>query len=97
MKVFFTSAGFENGKIKDFFLRTLAKKPEETKALFIPTPGQTEQEYLGSLFYDRGIALSVGQEELNLKHHIPAALLYRGFEPTANDHLLENRLDLLFS
>ncbi len=67
------------------------------KALFIPTPGQTEQEYLGSLFYDRGIALSVGQEELNLKHHIPAALLYRGFEPTANDHLLENRLDLLFS
>lgn len=37
MKVFFTSAGFENGKIKDFFLRTLAKKPEETKALFIPT------------------------------------------------------------
>jgi peptidase E len=37
MRVLLTSAGFETDTIKDFFLRVLIKKPQETKALFIPT------------------------------------------------------------
>ena len=32
------------------------------RALFIPTPGQTEQEYLGKLLADRGWAVSTDQE-----------------------------------
>jgi peptidase E len=37
MKVLLTSAGFETDTIKNFFLKILLKKPQETKALFIPT------------------------------------------------------------
>ena len=37
MKVLLTSAGLETDTIKDFFLELLSKKPQDTKALFIPT------------------------------------------------------------
>jgi dipeptidase E len=37
MKVLLTSAGLESDAVKNFFLAKLLKKPEEIKALFIPT------------------------------------------------------------
>jgi peptidase E len=37
MKVLLTSAGLETDTIKKFFLKILLKKPQEIKALFIPT------------------------------------------------------------
>jgi hypothetical protein len=49
------------------------------KALFVPTPGQTEQIYLASLHRQSGTALWCKQEELNLHNDIPKALTFRGF------------------
>jgi len=50
------------------------------KAVFIPTPGQTEQEYLAQLFADRKMHLAVKQRELNLKEAIKKSEKYSGFE-----------------
>ncbi len=38
----------------------------QKKAILIPTPGQTEQEYLGHLLHDKGIFFSVMQNNFNL-------------------------------
>jgi len=49
------------------------------KALFVPTPGQTEQLYLAELLQDNGVALWRSQKNLNLKTDIEEALMYSGF------------------
>jgi UDP:flavonoid glycosyltransferase YjiC (YdhE family) len=49
------------------------------KALFVPTPGQTEQIYLAKLYQEAGRALWRTQENLNLKTDIPEAIKYPGF------------------
>lgn len=49
------------------------------KALLVPTPGQTEQEYLGKWLYEQGACLAVRQEYLNLEKDIPEALTLAGF------------------
>jgi uncharacterized protein (TIGR00661 family) len=43
------------------------------KALFIPTPGQTEQEYLARYYEERGFFHSVSQYELDLPRDIARA------------------------
>jgi UDP-N-acetylglucosamine transferase subunit ALG13 len=43
------------------------------KAVLIPTPGQTEQEYLGRYLMDQRLALSVTQSEFSLSGAIEAA------------------------
>lgn len=52
------------------------------KALLVPTPGQTEQEYLGKWLEEKGTCRTVGQERLNLEKDIPAALAFPGFSKT---------------
>ena len=42
-RVILTSAGFENKNIEVYFLEILQKKPEESKALWIPTAAITEE------------------------------------------------------
>ncbi|MDR7046670.1 putative glycosyltransferase [Dyadobacter sp. BE242] len=54
----------------------------EKKALLIPTPGQSEQEYLAAHLQTREIALSRQQGEINLSKDIPEALGYKGFTRT---------------
>lgn len=49
------------------------------KALFVPTPGQTEQIYLADLHQKSGTALWQLQENLNLDVDIENALKYSGF------------------
>ena len=46
------------------------------KALFIPTPGQTEQEYLAEYYEEKGLFHYVTQNEMNLKQDIPKALKF---------------------
>ncbi|MBK7028809.1 MAG: glycosyltransferase [Bacteroidales bacterium] len=67
------------------------------KVLFIPTPGQTEQEYLAEFFMQQGIALSVAQNKLNLREDIHNAILYKGFTPNREASLLEAQVDLLMN
>jgi UDP-N-acetylglucosamine transferase subunit ALG13 len=49
------------------------------KALFIPTPGQTEQVYLAKRLEQKGYFYGVSQDRLNLAVQIPEALKYQGF------------------
>lgn len=49
------------------------------KALLIPTPGQTEQEYLAANLMAQNICYSRSQYELDLQQDIPAAFAYAGF------------------
>ena len=49
------------------------------KALLIPTPGQTEQEYLANRFFESGIFYCQSQKNLNLTVDLEKAELYPGF------------------
>jgi len=42
-------------------------------ALFVPTPGQTEQEYLSDIYRRRGLFHSVGQYELDIRRDVELA------------------------
>ncbi len=65
------------------------------KAIFIPTPGQTEQEYLGNKLMEKRIALCVGQDTFDLRLALKESLYYTGFGTFRSDHLLEKALDTL--
>ena len=67
------------------------------KALFVPTPGQTEQEYLGELFMSRGIAFSVPQKNLELSKNITHALTYKGFTGNRENAMLMDHVDMLLA
>ncbi|PSL22477.1 glycosyl transferase family 28 [Dyadobacter jiangsuensis] len=73
----------------------------EKKALLIPTPGQSEQEYLAGHLQTQGIALSKRQEEVNLGKDITEALGYQGFtrklagRPDLMQVVLDNTLQKL--
>jgi UDP-N-acetylglucosamine:LPS N-acetylglucosamine transferase len=49
------------------------------KAIFIPTPGQTEQTYLAAQLMSKGIAFSMEQRSLNLKTALKEANKFGGF------------------
>lgn len=52
----------------------------EKKALLVPTPGQTEQEYIAQHLQSSRVCYNRTQNELNLQHDIPQAMTYSGFE-----------------
>ncbi|MEI8048094.1 MAG: glycosyltransferase [Bacteroidota bacterium] len=62
------------------------------KALFVPTPGQTEQIYLALLHEQTGTALWRTQEKLNLKADIAEALKYKGFDRSSANISLETAI-----
>jgi len=49
------------------------------KAIFVPTPGQTEQEYLAELLMKRKIAYSVSQKNFDLQIALKETDKYSGF------------------
>ncbi len=64
------------------------------KAIFIPTPGQTEQEYLAEQLKKSGVAFYQHQTEFDLARAITESKKYKGFEgypPSSN--LLANAID----
>ncbi len=50
-----------------------------TKALFIPTPGQIEQEYLSKYHNELGTFYSVSQDAIHLKSDVKVAQEKTGF------------------
>ena len=58
------------------------------KALFIPTPGQTEQEYLASKLMRMGVAGYQHQSQLDLKSAWRERNHYKGFEDWKHQHNL---------
>ncbi len=65
------------------------------KALFIPTPGQTEQEYLAHIHKQNGSAWYVSQNDLDLSRDIPAAMSVKGFVPIPDAGLLGTRIEMI--
>lgn len=61
------------------------------RALLIPTPGQTEQLYLGQFLHERGLFYSVDQRRLDLSRDIPRALERPGYRP---DHSVNRSIQL---
>jgi len=56
----------------------------EKKAVFIPTPGQTEQEYLAENFMSKGVCYSQNQSDFNFELALKESKNYNGFEAIKN-------------
>ena len=65
------------------------------KAIFVPTPGQTEQEYLASRLMEKGIAFSMPQKELDLHYAMDESKKYTGFSPPQKNQLLREAVQRL--
>jgi len=57
-----------------------------TKALFIPTPGQIEQEYLSKYHNELGTFYSVSQDAIHLKSDVKIAQEKTGFARECDVH-----------
>lgn len=67
------------------------------KAIFIPTPGQTEQEYLALRLRDKGIAFFMDQENFNLQQALKELPKYSGFCGEPVPGLLDKALEELMT
>jgi len=63
------------------------------KAIFIPTPGQTEQEYLAIYLRDKKIAYSVSQNNFILEEAILKSKNYSGFNSEFNGTGFQKTMD----
>ncbi len=66
-----------------------------TKALFIPTPGQTEQEYLAEKFYKEEIFYYTKHPDSDLKQAIEKAMEYPGLQMNNDYRVLKERIGVL--
>ena len=67
------------------------------KAIFIPTPGQTEQEYTAERLMQKKIAYSQKQCEFNLKTALNEVEAYKGLFIIHKSSELEKRIDNLIA
>jgi UDP-N-acetylglucosamine:LPS N-acetylglucosamine transferase len=58
------------------------------KAIFVPTPGQTEQEYLAKKLMTDRVAFSMDQQEFDLNKAISELEKYNGFSAAASNERL---------
>jgi uncharacterized protein (TIGR00661 family) len=63
------------------------------KAIFIPTPGQTEQEYLAARLMKMRIAYAMNQDDFDLKKAWDESKTYTGFHAVDQGELLTGALD----
>jgi uncharacterized protein (TIGR00661 family) len=64
------------------------------KAVFIPTPGQTEQEYLARIFTEQGFTAYLSQDEINrLPEAIQKAGLLKGLPVAENKGMLKKQTE----
>jgi uncharacterized protein (TIGR00661 family) len=68
------------------------------KAIFIPTPGQTEQEYLAKYLFQKKIAYFQKQSEFDLDSALKGSEKFNGFTGIENNEgLLEARIKAILS
>ncbi len=65
---------------------------EKKEILFIPTPGQTEQEYLSTYYEQMGWIHSASQHDLDLVTDVARARTMKGFPPMSGSHENVQRL-----
>ena len=61
---------------------------QKRQVILIPTPGQTEQEYLAERFHQQNIFFYQNQHELNLEAAIHSLSSFRGLEMEVNEEKL---------
>lgn len=67
-----------------------------SRAVFIPTPGQTEQEYIANELMRRGVALAIPQAQFNFEKALKESEKFDGFANfTSDESLLEAALDAI--
>ena len=65
-------------------------------AILVPTPGQTEQEYLAKKFKDEGIFYSIAQNDFDLGKSLEESKKYTGFDnPILNSAPLNDAINKL--
>ncbi len=62
-----------------------------SKAVFVPTPGQTEQEYLARVLKEKQIAYSIAQNEFSFEKALKESEHYTGFQNLMENSLLLKR------
>ncbi len=65
------------------------------KAVFIPTPGQTEQEFLAESLKQKGLYYYQNQKDFDLQQALARAESYTGMTMKNDIDVLEKRIDLL--
>lgn len=65
------------------------------RAAFVPTPGQTEQEYLAQYHMDKRHYYSVSQKDFDLSKLLSASRNYTGISIEADNSILLSRIDKL--
>lgn len=66
-----------------------------SKAMFVPTPGQIEQEYLADRLMKKKMAFSMPQDKFNLQEALIRANDYAGFEKRSNFELTKTITGIL--
>jgi len=62
------------------------------KAIFVPTPGQTEQEYFAKSYRKRGMFFSASQGKFELKKAMLKVPFFKGFPPNHEPDTLESTI-----
>lgn len=65
----------------------------EKQAILIPTPGQTEQEYLAQQLMKRGVCYSVSQHNFELEASLKKSSGFTGFSNIAVNDMLSKAID----
>jgi predicted glycosyltransferase len=67
------------------------------KAIFVPTPGQTEQEYLAKYFMESKIAYSMPQNKFDIKLALMESEKYSGFNGNYSGEEFKSAVDLFLA
>jgi uncharacterized protein (TIGR00661 family) len=65
------------------------------KAVFVPTPGQTEQEYLAKYYFKKNLFFCMRQNEFNLEEGILKSDSHPGLTVKTDHTMLQSRIDHL--
>ena len=65
------------------------------RAVFVPTPGQPEQEYLAKSLKRKGLFYACNQKEFSLQHAIKASKNYSGLSLKNDYQMLKSRIKVL--
>ena len=70
----------------------------QKKSILVPTPGQTEQEYLASYYMEKDIALAASQQFFSLPAEVQKARLFPYRLPGVFDiNILKTNIEALLS
>lgn len=67
------------------------------KAIFVPTPGQTEQEYLAKYFLKKNIFYAMTQKRFSLAKALKKSSFYPGIKVNMDSKVLDERIHFLLS